>query len=203
MRQSIICGAREIAPRARLTRYVQHSCGSLRESRREKRGKRSSAILLLTAVQVPGAFWAVAFLLLPENAGHRAAVERELAACRRRPPAPAAAGDSCGESARRGLACHGSAGGREDQPSVPVSSRDHVGLGEAAAPAAAPAAVPPAGLQAGIGSGLAPAGPSVCAPPTQAAGAGQVLDVDSVLEVPPGRQIKCPSPICIGIICRR
>ena len=193
MRQSIVCRAREIALRARLTRYIQHSCGSLRESRREKRGTRSSAILLSTAVQVPGAFWAVAFLLLPENAGHRAAVERELVACRRRSSAPAAAaGDSCGESARRGLACHGLAGGREDQPSVPVSSRDHVGLGEGAAPATAPAAAPPAGLHSGAGSGSAPAGPSVRAP-TPAAGAGQVLDVDSVLEVPPGRQINCPS----------
>ena len=201
MRQSIVCRAREVALRARLTRYVQHSCDSLRKSRREKRGTRSSAILLSTAVQVPGAFWAVAFLLLPENAGHRAAVERELVACRRRPPAPAAAGDSCGESARGGLACHGLAGGREDQPSNPVSSRGHVGLGEGAAQAAAPAAVPPAGLQAGTGSGLAPAGPSVRAP-TPAAGAGQVLDVDSVLEVPPGRQIKCPSPICIGVMCQ-
>ena len=162
MRQSIVCRAREVALRARLTRYVQHSCDSLRKSRREKRGTRSSAILLSTAVQVPGAFWAVAFLLLPENAGHRAAVERELVACRRRPPAPAAAGDSCGESARGGLACHGLAGGREDQPSNPVSSRGHVGLGEGAAQAAAPAAVPPAGLQAGTGSGLAPGGP-VCA----------------------------------------
>ena len=182
---------------------MPHSCGSLRESRREKSVKCSSAILLSTAVQVPGAFWAVAFLLLPENAGHCAAVERELVACRRRPPAPAAAGDSCGESARRGLACYGLAGGHEDQPSVPVSSRGHVGLGEGAAPAAAPAAVPPAGLQAGRRAGLAPAGPSVCTPPTPAAGAGRVLDVDSVLEVPPGKQIKCPSPICIGVICRR
>ena len=43
---------------------------------------------------MPGAFWAVAFLLLPGNAAHRAAVERELA-CQGPPPEHAAQQCSC------------------------------------------------------------------------------------------------------------
>lgn len=128
---------------------------------------------------MPGAFWAVAFLLLPQNAAHRAAVERELLACRRPPPEQAAACCSCQGS--RGPA-RGTA--RAGAPAADAAARPCACLeagarsssrGDgAAAGCAAPGAAQRNAVQAG-----APA----CGRP-EPGDAGTGLDLDAVLQVP-------------------
>jgi len=100
--------------------------------------------------QVPGTFWAVALLLLPENAGHRAAVERELLACRRRGAAaePPAGRPPAG------------AGGRGDATGAAAAPRP--AAAEARGAAGAAAALP--------GAGAAAAADVLCARPAPAHG---------------------------------
>ncbi len=124
---------------------------------------------------MPGTFWAVSFLLLPESAGHRVAVERELLACRRHraaaePPAgrPPDSANGCGDAAAAAAApepaaaeARGAAGRSGALPGAAAAAAGDL-------PCAWPAAAHGQAWEAGLGTEPAHAAPAAAVPLGQA-----------------------------------